>query len=855
MFDTGLRNNHPHFRNVAEITNWTDEGTSDDGIGHGTFVAGVIASQDECLGFAPDSELYIFRVFTNNKGKLSLSLSFNPLLTPISLHIVSYTSWFLDAFNHAILKKINVLNLSIGGPDFMDRPFVEKVWELSANNVIVVSAIGNAGPLYGTLSNPADQLDVIGVGGIDYNNKLAQFSSRGMTTWELPAGYGRVKPDVVAYGQNVQGSRTYGGCRALSGTSVASPVVAGAVALLVSTIPEDRRSDLVNVATLKQVLVEGARRIPDANIFEQGFGRIDLLASYDLLTGYKPKATCLPPAADLTQCPYMWPYCTQPLYHGAIPIILNVTILNGLGVTGEIKNSPVWKPGKNGEMLEVDFSYSDILWPWSGYMGIHLRVHSDAAQWEGEVEGMVVFTVTSPPGPGETENRESIVEFPIRAKVIPTPPRHKRLLWDQFHNLRYPSGYFPLDALEVRDEPFDWNGDHLHTNFKWLGALLRKKGYFVEILGSPFTCFDARDYGALLLFDPEEEYFPAEIKKLREDIVEHGLSVVVFADWYNTDVMKKIKFYDENTRQWWTPATGGSNIPALNDLLHQFDISFGDKVFHGNFEVKDVEESATFASGAAIAKFPVGGSMAKFYMYDQGEELLTGKKDTKHLVSIMGIYDTSLLFKSDNPNKKTLNATAADSSSSKSGRILVFGDSSCVDDSYKKGDCFWMMDGVLKYAIEGKVDSTFHWETVTDMAYKSNTLVPPVRVEGSDLFKYSKVIGKEPVCKVHNFVRTNRSEGDQVEIFWEDLSAEMSTQQTIKSNGQFRERSAYRSTEGSFLKGNNSNVTSLFTNFLFSDSVVILPYVFGGVVVVFILFVVIKSRPLDRNLNRRNVNV
>jgi len=40
---------------------------------------------------------------------------------------VSYTSWFLDAFNYAILKKLNVLNLSIGGPDFMDQPFVDKV--------------------------------------------------------------------------------------------------------------------------------------------------------------------------------------------------------------------------------------------------------------------------------------------------------------------------------------------------------------------------------------------------------------------------------------------------------------------------------------------------------------------------------------------------------------------------------------------------------------------------------------------------------------------------------------------------------------------------------------------------------
>ena len=62
--------------------------------------------------------------------------------------------------------------------------------------------------------------------------------------------------------------------------------------------------------------------------------------------------------------------------------------------------------------------------------------------------------------------------------------------------------------------------------------------------------------GALLLVDSEEEYFPEEIAKLRLDVEERGLSLVIFADWYNSDVMKKIKFYDENTRQWWMPDTG-----------------------------------------------------------------------------------------------------------------------------------------------------------------------------------------------------------------------------------------------------------------------------------------------------------
>ena len=103
---------------------------------------------------------------------------------------VSYTSWFMDAFNHAIASNLTIINLSIGGPDFLDQPFVDKVLEVTSNGLIMVSAIGNDGPLYGTLNNPADQPDVIGVGGIDNDNKIAPFSSRGMTTWELPTGTG-----------------------------------------------------------------------------------------------------------------------------------------------------------------------------------------------------------------------------------------------------------------------------------------------------------------------------------------------------------------------------------------------------------------------------------------------------------------------------------------------------------------------------------------------------------------------------------------------------------------------------------------------------------------------------------------
>lgn len=71
IFDTGLAANHPHFKKIKERTNWTNEKTLEDGLGHGTFVAGVIASASrECHGFAPDAELYIFRVFTNAQVRL-----------------------------------------------------------------------------------------------------------------------------------------------------------------------------------------------------------------------------------------------------------------------------------------------------------------------------------------------------------------------------------------------------------------------------------------------------------------------------------------------------------------------------------------------------------------------------------------------------------------------------------------------------------------------------------------------------------------------------------------------------------------------------------------------------------------
>lgn len=265
----------------------------------------------------------------------------------------------------------------------------------------------------------------------------------------MPAGYGRVKPDIVTYGSEVRGSNIKKGCKKSSGTSVASPVVAGVVALLMSGVLH--LGDLINPASVKQSLMASARRLPNVPIFEQGAGKLDLIRAYNVLKSYKPQATLFPSYVDFTECPYMWPYCSQPIYYGAMPTIVNVTILNGMGLTGHIVEKPKWYSylQSTNQLVDISIKYSKILWPWSGWMAVYIKATPEAANFNGIVQGHINFTVQSPSLTNPDEMLKSEVKFLLKIKIIPTPPRNKRVLWDQYHSLRYPPNYFPRDNLKI----------------------------------------------------------------------------------------------------------------------------------------------------------------------------------------------------------------------------------------------------------------------------------------------------------------------------------------------------------------------------------------------------------------------
>ena len=66
----------------------------------------------------------------------------------------------------------------------------------------------------------------------------------------------------------------------------------------------------------------------------QGNGALNLQGSLEVLASYQPRASVIPASLDLTACPYAWPFCRQPLYAFAQPVMFNATLLNAMAPSG-----------------------------------------------------------------------------------------------------------------------------------------------------------------------------------------------------------------------------------------------------------------------------------------------------------------------------------------------------------------------------------------------------------------------------------------------------------------------------------------------------------------------------------------
>ncbi|HWI63914.1 MAG TPA: S8 family serine peptidase, partial [Symbiobacteriaceae bacterium] len=210
VLDTGVDYTHPalagHVVKGPDLIN--NDNDPMDGHGHGTHVAGIIASQDQRRrGVAPGATIIAVKVLSD-EGYGS------------DEQIIAGIDW-------AVMHGADVINLSLGGPGGGGADaLAQAVDNAVKSGVVVVVAAGNSGPDFSTVGSPGDARLALTVGASDNDRQLQSWSSRG------PTLDGRQKPDVVAPGSGIVSLAPGGEWQPMDGTSMATPHVSGLAALL-----------------------------------------------------------------------------------------------------------------------------------------------------------------------------------------------------------------------------------------------------------------------------------------------------------------------------------------------------------------------------------------------------------------------------------------------------------------------------------------------------------------------------------------------------------------------------------------------------------------------------------------------
>ncbi|MEV8532719.1 S8 family serine peptidase [Streptomyces sp. NPDC051211] len=260
VLDTGTDLEHPDLKGrVSGSKNFTDSDTDGDRQGHGTHTISTVggsgtASGGAKKGVAPGAGLLSGKVL-NDQG-------------------YGLDSWIIAGMEWAVDSKADIVSMSLGDPSqtACDDPLAAATERLSRQGTLFVIAAGNSGPGNNTVSSPGCAPSALTVGAVDRDDTTASFSSRG------PAGLQHtLKPEIAAPGVGISaaaaGGRGVYAYQGMSGTSMATPHVAGAAALV-----KQRHPDWTG-ARIKAALVGSAATTVPGDVRETGGGRLDVPAA------------------------------------------------------------------------------------------------------------------------------------------------------------------------------------------------------------------------------------------------------------------------------------------------------------------------------------------------------------------------------------------------------------------------------------------------------------------------------------------------------------------------------------------------------------------------------------------------
>ncbi|MEV4380646.1 S8 family serine peptidase [Streptosporangium sp. NPDC049644] len=265
VLDTGIDATHPDFAGkIADSRSFVPDSPVKDGHGHGTHVASTIAGSGAASGgthkgVAPGAQLVVGKVL-DDAGS-------------------GQDSWIIEGMEWAASSGSKVVSMSLGaGPSDGTDPISQAVNDLSASTgTLFVIAAGNSGALPGTVSLPGTAEAALTVAAVDKQDQMAYFSGRGPRF-----GDSGLKPDIAAPGVDIAAARAAGTAMGTpvddhyteaSGTSMATPHVAGAAAIMAQQHP-DWKGPLLKAALMSTSKDDGF------TVYEQGAGRVDLAKAY-----------------------------------------------------------------------------------------------------------------------------------------------------------------------------------------------------------------------------------------------------------------------------------------------------------------------------------------------------------------------------------------------------------------------------------------------------------------------------------------------------------------------------------------------------------------------------------------------
>lgn len=275
IFDTGVDGNHPDLASKYRGGNnsWFDphgeyttpHDSAGEYTGHGTHIAGIILggnASDKHIGVAPGAKWIAAKAW-NDQGESTTS----------TIHEIF--QWFMDPDGDPVTDDApDLVNNSWSLEDKLfgifpccKLDFKDDITAWRMAGIIPVFAAGNSGPWFFTGESPGNYPETIAVGATDPLDSIAFFSSRGPSNCDLS-----IFPDITAPGVAILSSAPDGNYRSISGTSQASPHVAGTIALMLDANPN------LNIDEIESVLKTTATPLgffhPN---FTYGWGQLDAL--------------------------------------------------------------------------------------------------------------------------------------------------------------------------------------------------------------------------------------------------------------------------------------------------------------------------------------------------------------------------------------------------------------------------------------------------------------------------------------------------------------------------------------------------------------------------------------------------